>query len=48
MNAIKHVSTKQLVKTDAITIAEAMNRVPPDSKTYGWLKRRSERKRAGK
>lgn len=42
------MKTKEQVKQNKLTIAEALNLVSPDSKTYGWLLRRSERERLRK
>lgn len=39
---------KEQVKKGTLAIADAMNRLDPDSKTYGWLKRRLARQQAEK
>lgn len=35
---------KEQVKRGLLSIADAMNRVDPKTKTYGWLKRRLDAK----
>jgi hypothetical protein len=37
----KKLGTKEQVKRGLLPIADAMNLVDPESKTYGWLKRRA-------
>jgi hypothetical protein len=34
------LGTKEQVKRGLLSVADAMNRVDPKTKTYGWLKRR--------
>lgn len=41
------VGVKVQVKRGLLSIADAMNRVSPESKTYGWLLRRLESKKGG-
>jgi hypothetical protein len=46
---IKHkgnmkLGIKEQVKRGLLSIADAMNRVDPKTKTYGWLKRRLDAK----
>lgn len=38
----KPIGIKEQVKRGVLPIADAMNRVSPQSKTYGWLLRRSK------
>ena len=38
------MKTKERVKKGELTAHEAMYLVSPDCKTYGWLKRRQEKK----
>lgn len=37
---MKQLGTKEQVKRGLLPVADAMKLVDPESKTYGWLKRR--------
>lgn len=37
---MKQLGIKEQVKRGLLSIADAMNRVDPKAKTYGWLRRR--------
>lgn len=42
----KQIGLRQKVKLGMVTVTEALDMCSPESKTYGWLERRSARMRA--